>query len=312
MVRRNHNLLFFTKGKKMNDIFEYNPEFFAELKKNNDDFLITGVPENVYHNDNFSFCSSSRLKALAKSPAHVFVEKNETPALAFGRLVHELVLTKKEIAIDSFSENFASSAILDEDDFFLKNGVKFKKDRKEFIETYFKKTIISEDYFNAAKKINLAVRKNELVKELFRDGFFELSAYRNLTAAGGSIYCKARADFFSKNYVVDLKTSDLFLPEDFSREIVNYRYDLQAAFYCRMFDVKHFFWIVAEKKAPYSIAVYEADAEMLEIAAVEVDFLLSKWHDWKSGNESFQFSQKRIESINYPDFFRINLNKYNK
>jgi exodeoxyribonuclease VIII len=65
--------------------------------------------------------------------------------------------------------------------------------------------------------------------------------------------------------ICDLKTTDDASPEAFARKVANYHYDMQAAHYKALLAAHHqietepsFYWIVVEKAAPFTCAVYDS------------------------------------------------------
>ena len=251
-----------------------------------------------YYRLNLRFANFSLLKEIDKSPAHAFLEKKQTPAMKFGSFVHELILTENRFPFESFSPNFMSAKILEDDAFFEKQKVKYKKDRADFALSYYQKEIISEDYWEAGFKIRDAIDNNDLAKGLMKDADFEIAVYRHLNGFD----FKGKADILGGDYVADLKTSSDFLANDFSKSIWAYKYHVQAALYCALFNKPNFYWIVAEKTEPYSVAVYKASPEMLDRGYQDLDRLLVKWQGWLDNKDQLAFKQNQIEEINLPSW----------
>jgi hypothetical protein len=105
------------------------------------------------------------------------------------------------------------------------------------------------------------------------------------TDAATGLECKCRPDWLTDDcrLLVDLKTTEDASPRGFSRSIVQWRYFLQASWYLDGVEQatgtrpEQFIFITVEKKAPYAVAVYAADAEMIaagaQTAARDLDVL---------------------------------------
>jgi exodeoxyribonuclease VIII len=71
--------------------------------------------------------------------------------------------------------------------------------------------------------------------------------------------------------VVDLKTTEDASPAGFRKSIGQWRYGVQAAWYLHSLEQatgirpSQFIFIAVEKKAPYAVACYAADEEMIQL-----------------------------------------------
>jgi len=92
------------------------------------------------------------------------------------------------------------------------------------------------------------------------------------TDATYGLECKCRPDWLTDDgsIVVDLKTTRDASPRGFRRSIADYRYHCQAGWYLHGVEQAtgkrpdQFIFICVETTAPYAVAVYAADAEMIE------------------------------------------------
>ena len=92
------------------------------------------------------------------------------------------------------------------------------------------------------------------------------------TDASTGLECKCRPDWLTDDgsIVVDLKTTKDASPRGFKQSVANYRYHVQAAWYLHGLEQAtgnrpdQFIFICVESTAPYAVAVYAADAEMIE------------------------------------------------
>lgn len=88
------------------------------------------------------------------------------------------------------------------------------------------------------------------------------------------VQCRSKLDGIGtttsgKTVVVDLKTTVDASPESFAKSIVNYRYHVQAAFYMDAIQADSFAFICVENTAPYNAAVYQLDADSIDIGRAE-------------------------------------------
>ncbi len=108
--------------------------------------------------------------------------------------------------------------------------------------------------------------------------------------------CKARCDTVNmeQGYVIDLKTTKD--SKNFMKEVVDYSYHVQAAFYRRGLtkvtgEVFDWYWVAVCSESPHFTYVYKATEETLRIGDIVVDELLSKLaiceeeDMWPIGNE---------------------------
>jgi exodeoxyribonuclease VIII len=109
--------------------------------------------------------------------------------------------------------------------------------------------------------------------------------------------------------LVDLKTTEDASPRGFAKSIAQWRYQVQAAWYMDGVEQatgtrpEQFLFVCVEKKAPYAVAVYAADAEMIaagaQTAARDLDVLAT----CKAANAWPGYSDQ-IEPISLPPWMR--------
>jgi exodeoxyribonuclease VIII len=191
--------------------------------------------------------SNSALKAICRSPLHYKAAlerpQSDTPALAFGRLVHGLVLLNDpgNIAIKPDGMSFVT-----------KEGKAWKAEMVAV-----GKDIHSQEDWQNALGIQDAVCKHQRASELL-----ELCEYNEVTIINtlADMPVKARLDAYGPQdaIIVDLKTCEDASPSGFISAIRRYRYDRQAAFYSAITGEKCRFWFIAvEKEPPYAVGVYD-------------------------------------------------------
>jgi hypothetical protein len=105
------------------------------------------------------------------------------------------------------------------------------------------------------------------------------------TDAATGLQCKCRPDWLTDDgrLLVDLKTTEDASARGFAKSIAQWRYHVQASWYLDGIEQatgtrpEQFLFLCVEKKAPYAVAVYAADAEMIaagaQTAARDLDVL---------------------------------------
>ncbi len=220
-----------------------------------------------YHADR-SHISKSGLDLIARSPAHFRHAQDNpdepTPALIFGQAFHAWMENP-----DAFFNDFAIKP--EGIDRRTKNG---KIQWAAFCEESAGKTIISEEEFSRIKAMGRAVEAHPVVATMIHTG----QAYREhslrWTDDKSGVACKCRPDLWKtmsddRMLVADYKTTLDASPAAFSRDLMKYRYGLQAAFYsagvraATGLEVAGFIFVVAEKNAPHNVACYVASDEVI-------------------------------------------------
>ena len=223
------------------------------------DGYISGMPDDVYHKTP-GFVSKSTLAKLEKLTPFRFLNekpKPSTPAMKIGTALHCSILEP---------EKFCSNYVL------LPN-VKAKT-----LKAY--KDAVSEsngaDVINGQDAANIlgmveAVYNNQYAKELLdSDGWNEVSGFHTDSATGLGI--RHRFDKLTKSGIgVDLKKTQSVAPDDISKTINDYRYDMQAALYSDAYkaitgeDLSMFVFIFVEEKHPHQVALVYLDDISLHV-----------------------------------------------
>lgn len=194
-------------------------------------------------------------------------EREETPALLFGSMVHKYVLE-----FDDFDSEYATAPEVDRR---TKEG---KALWSEFAEKLHGRKAISLEDKAKLEEIRKAVMSDpKIAKLLSGEGETETSYYWTDEKTG--LLCKCRPDRVNTelNYLIDLKTTTDASPEAFAKSVYNYRYHVQAAWYMRGYEqatgIKPdgFVFIAVEKTAPYLIAVYLINDIDIELGMEEAE-----------------------------------------
>lgn len=258
----------------------------------------------IYHD--LPFKKYLEIKALSSTALKDFIEspvlykwnrdnpKKETGSQFFGTAVHAWILERPDfdnqyVPLDS--EVIKAVNNFREEDIDFKSLAPVPKQRrgtkvwKELEVKYAGKHLIFEDeyeqlvsIYNLNKKIGDKIMiETEMcndIKELDVEiqGQNELSVefmYRG-------VKCKARFDSVINDGIIDVKTTKA--PYKFEREIMNYKYYIQAAFYSIAYkeifgkEPDYFKWLAVPNSKPYSdISMHKIHPEFLEYGINIVD-----------------------------------------
>ena len=192
-------------------------------------------------------------------------KKEETDAMAFGRIAHLAVLEPKEFA-DKF-------VVLPKFDRRTNAG---KADFKTFMEAVPPDALVvpEEDSKTLVGMLD-ALRNHKRASDLLRRGEAEISVTSELEG----VPVKGRFDFLVMDkdkdgkpqglFCIDLKTVKDARPRAFQRQMIERGWWIQAGLYTllaeRAFGIPCIFVFLAiEKKAPFEIGVYCADQSVIE------------------------------------------------
>lgn len=241
--------------------------------------LYRDVPAETYHSW-LDAVNASLLRELAVyPPAQVHWErlhpKDETPAKAFGTLLHTLVLER-----DALEARYAVAPELD------KRTVVGKQAWAAFqAETLAAgRTPMEPARFARAQAIRDAAWRDPFVRRLLEDpaGMNEVSVVWQDETHG--LRCRLRADRIVRiggtTLVLDLKSAASAERTAFGRAIANFGYHIAAAWYLRGLSAlapleRTFLWVVIDKDPPHLPAVYQVDPEDLAEGHAECDRLLA-------------------------------------
>ena len=221
--------------------------------------------------------SSGAIKELTRSPAHCHYYMHDaeytppTTAQILGSAFHSYALEYHRDKIATLPDGI---------DRRTKVG---KAAYAEFTETNKGKTIINAEQFAQLQGMMDAIKAHPAASAL-------LSIKGQLREASGLLKahpdhgfaCKIRPDILCRSnaLIIDLKSTQSASPEDFPRQIANFQYHLQAAYYCRiaeLLDGNHYRFVIiaVEKAPPYGVMCYEIDA--IWQAAARIEPLLAQY-----------------------------------
>lgn len=211
----------------------------------------------------------SDLWRISQSPLHYkyYVDnpQPETPALTFGRALHELILTPK-----SFNDNYTIAPAVDRR---TKSG---REKWEEFMATRNGRTIIAEDDYKTMLDMRREIYHHPIADMLLTNNDTSTdheTAFVWTDSATGE-ECKIKVDALSqvdgKPVIVDYKTTESCADHMFERAARRYGYKLQVGMYTEGVwygknDLEEygFVFVAQEKKAPYAIRVYIATEDYI-------------------------------------------------
>jgi hypothetical protein len=255
-----------------------------------------------------SAISKSHLDQIARSPLHYWaryldpkrVVPEPTPAMRLGSALHTHVLE-----LHRWDEDYAVAP--DGIDRRTKIGKEswaaFEADAKG-------KTVLSREDADHVMHMGRSILSHPAAAMLLNlPG--EAETTHMWTDAGTGLGCKCRPDWLTKDnsIVVDLKTTEDASPAGFRKSIGQWRYGVQAAWYMAGLEAatgtrpSQFIFIAVEKKAPYAVAVYAADEEMIQLGMETAMRDLQRIAECRAANQWPGYSDQ-IEMISLPNWLR--------
>jgi len=242
--------------------------------------------------------SNSRLKWLERSPAYCRLkidedEERTTEALQVGSLLH-MMLLEPELAE-------ARYLVHEKLDRRTKVGKGAWQDiQDEAAESG--KEPIEQELWDRAREVADSVKANPSAAAVLDNADQKEVTLVWVDEPTGEL-CKARIDFGAAAVSLfgDVKTSRAAHPDSFGREIHNFRYYRQGAWYRRGLDVlgllgryADYGIIAVENTAPFECYPYRLRPEDLDAGAVENEYLVNIYHRcqvegrWPGGQDEFQ------------------------
>lgn len=234
--------------------------------------LILELPDSDYFSKETGYLSKHSLEYILESPekykAYVdgVIEDKPTEAMEFGSALHCAVLTPS-----IFAKEYAVAPICDR---------RTKAGKEEFAAFQAEnagKKIITQEQSDKIKAMIASLRRNPVIESLLFDGCefnSEVTILNKVELASGEIkVVKCKVDKIvpvgKTPVLIDLKTTASAHPGAFAKSCVNFRYDMQAAMYCELYDKfasdrdrkeeSRFAIIAIEKEPPYACAIYFLD-----------------------------------------------------
>ena len=255
------------------------------------------LTDSEYFNEYGTFLSSTDIRRLLRSPAHY---KNPTiqdsPALAFGSLVHEFVLLP-----NSAEARYRPKANVDGR---TKEG-KTVRDWEASLAAQQGIKFITEADYNAAVNITASVRTHLGASALLAGGVAETAG---IVSDFLGVNCRIKPDYRTDSYIVDLKTCYDARSEQFCKSALAYQYQVQAAFYVDVAEAidgkkRDFYWVAVEKDAPYAVSVFKASDAMLEHGRAQYRKAIELYRECASMDLWPAYSQQ-IQQLDLPGWVK--------
>jgi exodeoxyribonuclease VIII len=255
------------------------------------------LKDEEYFNEFRSYLSSSDLRRLIRSPAHYRnPQKLESPALAFGSLAHTFVLephiaeARYRPRADVDGRTREGKAVRDwEASLAAQQGINF----------------ITEADYNAATNIAASVRTHLGASALLTGGVAETAG---IVSDFLGVNCRIKPDYRTDSYIVDLKTCVDARSDAFGRSVINFLYQVQAAFYVDVAEAidgkkRDFYWIAVEKDAPYAVSVFKASDAMLENGRAQYKCAIALYKECASLDLWPAYSQQ-VQTLDLPGWLK--------
>lgn len=248
--------------------------------------------------------SQSRLKILARSPAHLkYADEHPeepTPDQILGTITHTAVFEPDKLETCCYVKP-ASYQDTKTGDWKKWNGN--ANACKDWLAAHQDRPIISQEHFTSVCGIRDAVFAHPAASMALKStGKAEQSLFAEDPDTGLQLKC--RADFLTGNSDVDLKTCVDASPAGFAKAVANFGYDIQAAMtldICRFLGlgIIHFVFIAVEKEPPYAVGVYELDGRALEVGRNKYRRLLNRYLECVAKEEWPAYS-RNVEYLALP------------
>lgn len=259
--------------------------------------------------------SSSGVKDFMHSPLtywnkHLnpaYAKAGDSDALRLGTLFHTYLLEP-----ELFADSVFSLGDSEFNDFRTKAGCDWRD-----ANIAAGKLLLTPDDFDALKAMRRAVRCHRAAAALLdAPGAVENSVFA--TEPDSGVRCRVRPDYWlqTDRIVLDVKTAHDASPDNFAKQIANFRYDVSAAMYldlCSMTDhpAEQFVWLVVEKpkqagEIPH-VMLYEAPNEMIEHGRLEYRHQLrqiAQMRDKYGTGTPWPGYAQGLNDAHYPAWFR--------
>lgn len=238
--------------------------------------IATEHPPDEQYYESHDWISCSMLKDYADSPAYYHARyitgeikpTPPTPSMVFGSALHTAVLEPVK-----FCERYAIRP--EEIDLRTSTG-------KAWMEAAGNRTILSANDGKKVLDMADAVLSSPFWREFKDDVCIYERPYWWLDSYERKRKSKPDMEIPGRRLVVDIKTSKAHFLGGFVREVANYRYHWQAAFYLEMYPPEEDWlwqWIVVHNEPPYEVCAYHPSRKMLNEGRAAV-----AWHLNSLGN----------------------------
>ena len=212
---------------------------YTEGMKIEPPMFVSGMPNEAYHSHPEGI-SATGLKLMLRSPAHYrFQHRSEpTRAMQIGTAIHTALLEPERFA----------------DEYLLLRDVKDRRasEYKQAVKVHgAENVLVSSEADNVAGMQETVLASPAMSGRLQADGWREVSLF--VRDPETQVLIRVRYDLLTVDGIaVDVKKCQDARPEEFSRSIFNYAYDLQAALYSDAFE-----WATGKPLAAFEFAAIE-------------------------------------------------------
>lgn len=212
------------------------------------------------------FISKSSLDLLNKSPANykywLGKDREQTKAMALGSAVHCAVLEPER-----FAETYVKAPDVD------RRTSAGKAEWVAALRVNAGKLMLAPEDYETCLLMMQAVRSHPICSWVLAEGEAEMACVWK--PGVDEVISKAKIDFLSTDYLVELKTTESAHPEAFAKSVISYRYHVQLAYYldglgiaAPQRKVKPIV-IAVESRPPYHVSVFTPSSEMLSVGRSE-------------------------------------------
>lgn len=262
-----------------------------------------GVPEEEYFS--WECFSKSMIPATLRSARHLKAylegEKTSDP-MRLGSLVDALLLEPK--ALEKYcvlSDTYINSK--GEEKPWNANSKDCKAEMEAIINE--NKIPVKSKFMEQADIIKLAVLQHDIAARIINGSQKQVAMVWVDEDTG--ILCKGRIDCLLPESIADLKTTQNAYETQFSRDMFNFGYHQQAAFYKDGYAALNkgkfmpFHIIAAETSEPYGVAVYEVCEDSIEAGQHSYKIALNRYSEYlKEDPELTQGYPQTIQPIDIP------------
>ncbi len=266
------------------------------------DGIYYDMPEAQYRALPFAHYSAVKSLCLGKTPAHYIALRDniecDSDSKAFGRLVHEALLTPQVIErTERLPDNIKS-----------RRGAEWERLRDAFPEKTFlppSEWATFQRERDVAYRVRDSILNHPIAGELMRDISTEVVIIWTDKETG--VRCKGRIDILGKNsdYLGDIKTTSKFIPYQIAKSGYYFGYHIQSAMYtdavCQLtgkdLDNPMPFWFIfVESEYPHLVSLYNGHSAFDE-RNVTMDVL-------ENVDEEIGYLAQRKQELNFLEFGR--------
>ena len=255
---------------------------------------ISGMPDDYYHNTE-GFISKSSLSSVKSSPFRFFkgVKFKQTKAMEIGTAIHCAMLEPEK-----FAQTYKVMPELTD------KRLKSYKDAK--VEFFDYGLLIGQDAKNINGMIE-AINGNDAARELLQsDGWCEVSGFHTDQDTG--IKLRHRFDKLTADGCgVDIKKTQSVHPDELSKAIHKYGYDMQDALYSDGYEaitgrkLNQFYFIFVEESYPHEVAVVYLDDISKQVGREQYKNLLVDY-DYYRQNPHKVSNNTEVNMISLPEW----------